>query len=141
DYTKKAQAYNDKVNESFDTAKRQQLEQTAAHQQSLQDIQAQHAADVADAQAKFEAATQKETAARAVHEQKVTAARASQEQADAVNARREELQGLQQSLSESIRQKAQGVYADQRQALDARWDGLREKVGTETPTPIQGIIN
>lgn len=141
DYTGKAKVYHDKMSEAFDTAKRDQQEADVAHQQSVQDIQDKHAAATAKAQASFAEASAKEAAARQEHEQRVQAARESREQAAAVDTRRQEITQAQQAMAEDTRQQAQALYQGGRKNLDTQWDQVRQQVGSETPTPIEGVVN
>lgn len=116
-FTGKAQDYHAKLSESFDEAKRQQLQ--------------------ADAEGVQQTAANRQ--ARAEWEQKMTASKASQEQAAKIEQRRSEIVQAQPKLAESIRQKAQAIRQAERANLNARWDEMRQRVGTETPIPTQGI--
>lgn len=42
---------------------------------------------------------------------------------------------------EGVHQQAQQLYQSHRAALDAGWNELRKVVGTETPTPVRGIVD
>lgn len=141
DYTKKAQAYSDKVTNAFDTAKREHGEAVASHAQDVADIQAKHAADVAQAQEDFKAATEKERAAKATWDQKMQAAQESKAQAAEVEARRQALTQTQQAMAEDTRQQAQQLYQQHRADLNTRWDAVRDQVGADTPAPIQGVVD
>lgn len=116
-FTGKAQDYHAKLSESFDEAKRQQLQ--------------------ADAEGAQQTAANRQ--ARAEWEQQMAASKASQEQAAKVEQRRAEIAQAQPRLAESIRQKAQAVRQAERASLNNRWDEMRQRVGTETPIPTQGI--
>lgn len=118
-FTKQAETYHGKLSEDFDTAKREQIATEAGQQQQAE----------ANKQARIE------------WQQKVDAARESREQAAALDARKQQIAQAQQAMAEDTRQRAQSVYQAGRQGLDKRWDAVRDQVGAETPTPVQGVVN
>ena len=130
DFHNAATDYDEKVSQNFDLSKRDQIE-----------AQQQHQADLLKAKQDYDAAVTKHNAAAADHQAKVQAAQESQEQAASVAARKQQITETLPSLAEEVRNRTQQIYQEGRGQLNQQWDAIRDGVGSETPTPISGVVD
>lgn len=118
-----------RINEDFDDkiskVRQQYADDVATREKKVSELQAQHADKVAEAR--------REWVQRAYEAKESTRAQAK------VEGRREALKSAQKRYAELIRENVKAAHSSIRASLDARWNHLREIVGTEHPVSPTGI--
>jgi GNAT superfamily N-acetyltransferase len=127
DYNTKISRINEDFDDKITKAKQSYTDDVSVRDKKVSELQAQHADKVAEARREWV--------------EKTHAARETERAQAKVEGRREALRSQQKSYADLIKENVKAAHANVRGALDARWNQLREAIGTETPVSPAGIYD